>query len=158
MSIFYGKVAAIRLSLKQNTTMQLVNSSVLQHLPHSTTTAWYVSSYNSYPSPGLKIAPYFGRAENSSVIGEKLSGMLKCLARQQQYRTLPIVLKFRSLFLVRKPIDSCKLMSHFIKLNILTNHWRKILRLLTHGKRIMRERRNEGPNEVVRLPFGADMY
>ena len=49
-------------------------------------------------------------------------------------------------------------MSHFIKLNILTGHWQKILRLPTHGKGISKERRNQGPNEVVRLPLGADMY
>ena len=57
--------------------MQLVNSSV-QHLPHTTITASYVSSWPLYLlPPWVEIAAYFGRAENSNVIGEELSEILK---------------------------------------------------------------------------------
>ena len=46
---------------------------------------------NSYPTPGapwVEIAPYFGRAENSNVIEEKLSEMLEFSARESYCFTL----------------------------------------------------------------------
>ena len=58
---------------------------------------------------------------------ELYSRWVPLLTRQETIKnnntgTLPIVLKFRSLFLIPKPIDSFELMSQFIKLNILTGH------------------------------------